>query len=390
MQNVKDNKIVIIFTSVIYILIIIGLIFIYSSSSVFALEKLGSANFFVKKQLAGIILGSIGLFALRFIPIKFIYKLTPVIFICSIILTLLSMTKFFGQTIHGSSRWINIGGIGFQPSELLKISFILYAAYFIEKKGNKIRTLSKGYVPFLVVLGLISLILLKQPDFGQTITITSTGIILLFLAGCKIKHILFTLLATTPILITLITLKAYRLKRILTFMNPWNDPQGSGFQIIQSLIAVGSGNFWGVGIANSKQKFFYLPMQHTDFVFSIIAEETGFLGCLLLVLLYMILIYSGFALASKTENLFCRFTILGFTILTGLQSMINIFVATGLAPTKGIGLPFVSYGMSSITCNLLMVGIIINCFLNEKEIEEAKLTSSNSLSNQRATLHQTL
>lgn len=381
MVNSKNNKMIIVFTSIIYILIIVGLIFIYSSSSVFALEKLGTANFFVKKQLLGILLGSVGLFTLRFIPISNIFRMTPLIFIFSLVLTILSMTKLFGQTIHGSSRWINIYGVGFQPSELLKISFILYAAYFIEKKGTKIRTLSKGYAPFLVILGIISLILLKQPDFGQTITIGLTGVILLFLAGCKIKHILFTCLATTPLLITLIALKAYRLKRVLTFLNPWNDPQGSGFQIIQSLIAVGSGNFWGVGIANSKQKFFYLPMQHTDFVFSIIAEETGFLGCAMLILLYMALIYSGFALASKTENVFCRFTILGFTILTGLQSMINIFVATGLAPTKGIGLPFVSYGMSSIICNLSMVGIIINCFINENELNSEKFTSLNSLSN---------
>jgi len=182
-----------------------------------------------------------------------------------------------------------------------------------------------------------------------------------------LKFLCATIIPVIPLTILLVFLKPYRLHRILTFLNPWEDRQGAGFQIIQSLIAIGSGKWLGVGIAQSKQKFFYLPMQHTDFIFSIIAEEVGFIGALFLILLYVLLFYTGFRIAWHIKDPFCQFTVLGFIILINLQAIINLCVTTGLLPTKGIGLPFVSYGNSSLMCMLAIVGIIINCAKNEKQ-----------------------
>jgi len=244
-------------------------------------------------------------------------------------------------------------------AELLKIGLILYVAFCISKQTKKY-SFRYGYLPILTILFLPSLILLKQPDFGLIVTLFITTLILLFIAQFELKHVMITLLSLLPIAIGLIIMRPYRIQRILTFLNPWNDPKGAGFQIIQSLIAIGSGGFLGTGLAHSKQKFFYLPMQHTDFIFAIIAEETGFLGCIFLIGLSVALLYWGIKIAHQLKDLFSRFVVLGFVILISLQTTINIGVACGLLPTKGIGLPLVSYGNTALVCNIWMVGIIIN------------------------------
>lgn len=350
---------------VVGLLITVGLLFIYSSSSVYALESYGSAHYFVKKQIIGLLVGLCALVCARLIPLKVIKKLSPLVYVGSLVLTALTFVPFFARTIHGSSRWLNLFGFVFQPSELLKISFLIYLATFLAKKEHKKHSLKYSYIPFLIILALPCLLLLKQPDFGLTVTLSITAFILLYIAEFKTKHLLVTLSAFIPAAIALVIFKPYRLKRLLTFLNPWEDPQGAGFQIIQSLIAIGSGSFWGVGIAQSKQKYFYLPMQHTDFIFSIIAEETGFIGSSILVVLFMLFLYFGLRIARNATDSFSFFVTLGFIILTSLQALINIAVATGLVPTKGIGLPFVSYGNTSLVCNLAMIGLLINVVKTE-------------------------
>lgn len=348
-----------IFLGIIAALIVIGLLFIYSSSSVYALERFGSATYFVKKQLVGLFLGLCALAIARIFPLDLVKKLTPLFFFCSLGLTAVTLLPHFAHHIHGSSRWINLFGFAFQPSEILKIALLLYVAYFLTKKEKKSFSFIHGYLPFLIILGITSVLLLKQPDFGLTVTLVLTTFILLFIAQFQAKHLLLTFSALIPAAIALVLLKPYRLKRILTFMNPWDDPQGAGFQIIQSLIAIGSGGLWGVGISHSKQKFFYLPMQHTDFIFSIIAEETGFVGSFFLILLYGMFLFFGIRIARQLTDPFSIFTMLGFVILITLQSIINLAVATGLVPTKGLGLPFVSYGLTALVCNLAILGVII-------------------------------
>lgn len=362
-----NNSYFLVFLIVIATLITIGLIFIYSSSSVFALEKTGSAQYYVKKQLFGLILGLFALITFRYIPLKLIKKFTPLIFFINLSLTLLTLLPQFGTSIHGSKRWLNIMGITIQPSEFLKIALLLYIAFLIDKKSNRLNSFLNGFFPLLFVLACTSIALLKQPDFGQTVTLAITSFLLFFLAQFKTKHLLATIAPLIPIASLLVLLKPYRLKRVLTFLNPWQDPQGSGFQIIQSLIAIGSGNLNGLGIAKSKQKFFYLPMQHTDFIFSIIAEEMGFIGSFVLIFLYMLFLYTGFKLALSIEDTFGHYIIMGFVILTSIQSLINIMVASGLVPTKGLGLPFISYGNSALLANLILVGIIINVVKNQEQ-----------------------
>lgn len=347
------------FIGIVVILLIIGLLFIYSSSSVFALEKLGSAHYFLKKQIVGLIIGLCAAISMRFIPLQIIKKTAPIFFLVSLALTALAAFTSLGQNIHGSSRWLSLPFLSFQPSELLKMSLILYIAYFLTKKEKQGSSFINGYLPLMIVLGITSIILLKQPDFGLTVTLIATSFLLLFIANRYIKYICITLLACIPLGIGLVIAKSYRLKRILTFLNPWADAQGAGFQIIQSMIAIGSGGFFGVGIGQSKQKFFYLPMQHTDFIFSIIAEETGFLGATLVIILFLLFLYFGLRIAWQLTDQFCIFATLGFVIVISLQALINILVTTGLAPTKGIGLPFISYGNTALICQLSMVGLII-------------------------------
>lgn len=347
------------FIAIVAILLVIGLLFIYSSSSVFALEKIGSAHYFLKKQIVGLIIGLAAIFIIRFIPLQFIKQMAPLFFLGSLALTAIATFTGLGQNIHGSSRWLSMPFLSFQPSELLKISLILYLAHFLTKKEKQGSAFMHGFLPLIIVLGITSVILLKQPDFGLTVTLVATAFIVLFIANRYIKYISFTFLACIPLAITLIIAKSYRLKRILTFLNPWTDAQGAGFQIIQSMIAIGSGGFFGVGIGQSKQKFFYLPMQHTDFIFSIIAEETGFLGAMAIIVLFLFFLYFGLRIAWQLSDSFSIFSVLGFVIVISLQALINILVATGLAPTKGIGLPFISYGNTALVCQLIMVGLII-------------------------------
>jgi len=362
----KQQQTLALFLTISAFLIITGLIFIYSSSSVFALERLGSAQYFVKKQLIGILIGLLGFTFFRLLPLPSLRKLSPLFFIGSLVVTGLTLVPHFGVTIHGSGRWISLLGITFQPSELLKLTFIPYLAYFLEKKQFKLSSLFHGYIPFMCIIALTATILLAQPDFGQAVTLSITGFLMFFIFHTHIRHIAYTLIPLIPTIIFLIFLKPYRFQRILTFLDPWKDPQGSGFQIIQSLIAIGSGGLTGVGIAQSRQKFFYLPMQHTDFIFSIIAEETGFIGASAVICMYLWFLYLGFQLALNLKSTFGILTVLGFITLISLQSLINIFVTTGLMPTKGIGLPFISYGNSALIVNICMLGIITTCVLEDE------------------------
>jgi cell division protein FtsW len=349
-----------VFLIIIATLILIGCLFVYSSSSVYALETYGSSIFFVKRQLVGLGIGLVALIVGRALPLSFIQRTAPALFITSLALVCMTLIPSLSRTIHGSSRWLCFAGFSFQPSELLKIALIFYVAYFLEKNSHKNSFSFKQFIPFCLLLSFMCIALLKQPDFGMTVTLLLTTIILFFCAHAQIKHIVITLLGLIVSAIFLILFRPYRLQRIVTFLNPWQDPKGKGFQIIQSLIAIGSGNWLGTGIAHSHQKFFYLPMQHTDFIFSIIAEETGFIGCLFLITLFILLLYFGIRIAHQLTNSFNTLVVLGFMILIHLQTIMNMAVATGLAPTKGVGMPFISYGNSSLVCYLFMIGVIIN------------------------------
>lgn len=339
-------------------LITLGVIFVYSSSSFYAFEKLQQPFYFVKKQLFGIALGALGLWIAKKVPLQFIKQTSFFILIAVTLLTAATLTPL-GFTVHGSQRWLNLAGFLFQPSELLKIAVILHMASFLARKKLTDKNIASLF-PLLGLIGFISLVLLKQPDFGCMITICTTTMIMLFMANLPLRYFLGTIASAIPLIFILIYTQPYRWQRIITYLNPWQDPQGSGFQIIQAMIAEGSGGTWGTGIAQSKQKFLYLPMQHTDFIFAIIAEEIGFVGSLFLLTLCALFIWFGFRISWKLKDQFAVFLVQGITTMISLQFVINLFVATGLAPTKGIGLPFISYGNTALVCNMIMMGLIVN------------------------------
>jgi cell division protein FtsW len=346
-------------------LLIVGLVFIFSSSSIFAMEKFGYSYHFLKKQIIYLGIGLIGFVICAIIPISFWKKSAPYLFLGSLAAVLLTLWSPLSIKVHGSHRWLFFGGFSFQPSELLKFSLFIYMGMLLERKQDTLTSFLKTYVPLLGIVGLTVFILLRQPDFGMGVTIFATALMVLFVAGVRSSHLIATIACAIPVLAAIIFFVSYRLHRILIFLNPWLDPRGKGYQIIQSLIAIGSGGMWGVGISNSKQKFFYLPMQHTDFIFSIIAEETGYIGSILILLGYVLFCYFGLKIVSGLKSPFAYFTTLGFVILLSLQAVINLMVVTGLVPTKGLGLPFISYGGSALICNLCMIGLIVG-FVREQ------------------------
>lgn len=362
MQRVYLN----LFLFCVTILLMIGLLFVYSSSSVYALEVHGDSHYYLKHHCVGILIGFLALLIVQCFSSSLLRRLSPLFFFISCLLTSLTLLPKLASTIHGSARWLSLFGFKFQPSELIKIGLILYNSFIISRDRTKKNASLRGYLPIIFSLGITSGILLLQPDFGLTITLCATIFTLLFITHYHIHHLIYTFIATVPLAIILVIMKPYRLRRIITFLNPWKDPQGAGFQIIQSLIAVGSGGFGGLGIAQSKQKFFYLPMQHTDFIFSIIAEETGFIGSLFLIIFFICFLYTGLKIAFSLSNQFASLVTMGFLLLISFQSIINIAVATSLLPTKGIGLPFISYGKSALIAHLIMIGIIIK-FVREEQ-----------------------
>jgi cell division protein FtsW len=357
-QKIKQDTTI--FISIIITLIILGIIFVYSASSFYSLEKFGSPLYYVQRQCIGIILGTFFFYIAYKTPLSTINYMSLFLFVGSLILTTLPLISQLTKRMHGSSRWVNLFGFIFQPSEILKITTILYVASFLSRKQDERESFQRGYLPLLIISMIVSAILLKQPDFGCTATIIVTVFIMLFIAKMNMKYLMILTSIALPIASIVIYLQPYRWKRILIYLDPWKDPQGAGFQVIQSLIAIGSGGIWGNGIAQSKQKFFYLPMQHTDFIFAIIAEEIGFVGTTLLISLFALFLYFGFKISWKLKNLFAIYLVQGLIILVTIQALINIFVSTGLAPTKGIGLPFISYGNTALACNMLIAGLIVN------------------------------
>lgn len=353
-----------VFLGIVFVLVLSGLLFVYSASSVFALEKFNSSYYFLKKQCMGIALGIVGIIAIQLIRPSTLKMASPLLFLGSLLLTACTLIPGLSYRVHGSSRWLAIPGLVLQPSELLKLFFIVYLAYVASKKRYR-QSFMHGFLPVIALLIVPSIVLLLQPDFGLMITLFLITFIILFFANFHLQHLLLTLCSLIPIAVLLVIIKPYRLQRIITFLNPWQDPKGAGFQVIQSLIAIGSGGTFGLGIAQSKQKFFYLPMQHTDFIFSIIAEETGFLGVLIIISLYIGLLYYGIKIAHQLRDTFAQLVVLGFVFIINIQAMINIAVAAGLVPTKGIGLPFISSGNSALICHLWMIGIIMNLVKNE-------------------------
>jgi len=280
--------------------------------------------------------------------------------IFSIILLILVLIPEIGRQSYGARRWFRFGSINFQPSELAKMAILIYSADFLARKQNKIRNFSKGFLPLIIIMGIVCLLVIKQPDMGTSFLIACIVLMMLFTAGAKLKHVGLLILASVPAIYFLIARVPYRLARIVSFIDPWKDSQGVGFQLTQSHIALGSGGIFGVGLGKSVQKLFYLPAAHTDFIFSIIGEELGLLRLLSVVFLFMAFIWQGARIIKRTQEPFGHYLCIGIMIMLSLQIVVNIGVSIGAFPTKGLPLPFISYGGSALIFNMMAVGLLLN------------------------------
>jgi cell division protein FtsW len=341
------------------LLVFIGLVMVFSASAVMAKERYGSGYFFLLRQLGWATAGLLAMVAAMKVDYRR-YRHPAVVFTLLGATTLLLISVFFLDRSHHTHRWIHLAGFSFQPSEMAKPALILFLAYFLADKTKTITdwrtTILPAALPTMVFISLI----VFQPDLGTAIACAAITVCVLFVAGMEVRYLGYALLASLLPLYFLIFHVAYRRARILAFLDPYADPQGKGFHIIQSLIAVSTGGITGTGLMEGKQKLFYLPEPHTDFIFAVTAEELGLLGSLIVVLLFSIFLWRGIRTAVRTRENFGRFLAVGITSMVVVQAFINMSVVLGLMPTKGIPLPFVSYGGSSLFLTLACVGVLLN------------------------------
>ena len=341
------------------LLVFVGLVMVFSASAVMAGERFGSPYAFLSKQLIWASAGIIAMVAAMRVDYRR-YKNPAIVFSLLGITTLLLISVFFLDRSHNTHRWFKLGGFSFQPSELAKPVLILFLAYFLEGRTKTMddwrNTLLPAVAPVLVLLGLIVL----QPDLGTGIACASIAACILYVAGMRLRYFAYAFGASLLPLYFLIFHVAFRRDRILAFMNPYAERQKAGFHLIQSLIAVGTGGITGTGLMEGKQKLFYLPEPHTDFIFAVTAEELGLLGAMFVVTLFAIFLWRGMRASWRTEDVFGRYLAVGITSMVVLQAFINMSVVLGLMPTKGIPLPLVSYGGSSIFVTLACVGVLLN------------------------------
>jgi cell division protein FtsW len=282
------------------------------------------------------------------------------ILLCAVGLVAAVFIPGIGRNIGGATRWLNLGPLSFQPSEAAKVAMIIFLAYSLEKKSRKIKSFAVGFVPNVIFMGVVASSILYQRDFGSAAIIASVTWFMMFVAGVRLPYLIGMFVAFLPAVFLLITGSEYRRKRIFAFLNPWNDQYGSGFQMIQSLVAFNEGGWFGKGLGQGQQKLFYLPEAHTDFIFSVIGEELGLVGVMLVMAMFSFFCYRGFKIALEAPDLFGKFLAVGCTLLVGFEAILNLAVVMGLLPTKGLTLPFISYGGSSLVISLVAVGILLN------------------------------
>jgi cell division protein FtsW len=333
---------------------------IYSASNIYAWEKYNDEFFFIKRHVSFVIIGAVLAFLIMSFDYRKLRRYSKPLLLVSFLLLLAVLIPGIGREVAGARRWFRFKFLSFQPSELANLAVIIYTADFVARKGNIITTFWRGFLPPAMILGVTVLFILAQPDLGTAVALGVVVMIMLSVAGLRFSYLLSLVLLSLPALYILIFNVPYRRMRILTFLNPYTDPKGMGFQIIQSQIALGSGGLFGVGIGQSKQKLFYLPAAHTDFIFSIIGEELGLIGTVGVIVLFMIFIQQALKIIKNAPDKFGYFLSLGLVLMICFKAVINIGVSCGVLPTKGLPLPFISYGGSSFIFDLVSVGILMN------------------------------
>jgi cell division protein FtsW len=366
MENQRSNQIPWFYDRWILIcvlsLLALGLLMVASASMVISDRQFGSPFHYFTRQAIFLCIGLLLAWLMTRVPLRVLKKYSSYLFLVALFLLVIVLIPGIGKVVNGSRRWINLGIFSLQVSELLKLAAIIYLASYLQRFQDEVRRELKGFLKPMILVFLMSGLLLLQPDFGAAVVITTTYMILLFLAGVRLWPYLVLLVIVGVALGLLAVLSPYRLQRMTGFLNPWNNQYGSGYQLTQSLIAFGRGGLFGVGLGNSVQKLYYLPEAHTDFLFAVLAEELGLVGELILIGLFVLLIARIFIVgrrAEQVQDLFSAYLAYGISMWFGLQALINMGVNAGMLPTKGLTLPFISYGGGSMLISCLAIGIVL-------------------------------
>lgn len=345
----------------IFILLGIGLLMIASAGVFYGRVRFGDSYYFFKQQLLGLGVGLIFLYIFQRIDYRVWQRFVVPIFFVALGLLVLVFIPGFGTTVYGAARWVQIGPISFQPSEVMKLSIILYLASWLSSRGKtRVADFVEGFVPFLAILSVVGFLIIKQPDTGTLGLIFLIALSIFFASGANISHILYLFLGALAFLGVLIKIAPYRMQRFLVFVNPDHDPQGFGYQITQALVAIGSGGFFGAGLGQSRQKFNYLPEPVTDSIFAVLGEELGLIGTVVVVALFLFIAWRGFRIARCAPDEFGKLVAVGIVSWIVFQAFINMSAISGLIPLTGIPLPFISYGGTSLSVMLAAVGILLN------------------------------
>jgi cell division protein FtsW len=347
---------------IILAVVVIGWIMVYSSSAVVAEIQYHDSFKFFKKQLLFSFIGLIGMVGVMRIDYRKLSAWTYPLLGLSILLLIIVLIPGLGLSLRVgvARRWLTTPLFAFQPSELGKLALVFFVAYSLTKKGDRIKEFLRGFLPIIAIAGVMVLLIILEPDMGTAVFMGILTMVLMFIGGTRFSYLLTVPVFAAPALYLFITRFSYGYRRLMAFLHPWDDMQGMGFQIVQSFVALGSGGPWGVGLGDGKQKLFFLPAAHTDFILAILGEEAGFIGIMVVICLFALLIWRGVRISLRTEDTYGAYLAMGITSMIALQVIINMGVVLGLLPTKGLTLPFISYGGTSIVANLVGMGILLN------------------------------
>lgn len=345
---------------VVGLLMVYGLVMIFSASSILALKKFSDPAFYMKRQLLCMGLGICAIITASRFSYRRYMKLAPLMLLGVMVLLILVLIPGLGVEVNNARRWFRMGGFQLQPAEYAKVVWVIYLSMSLIKKAERVRDFRIGFLPHIILCGFIAMLLLKEPDFGTTFMIGCLAVIMMALGGVPLRHLLLLAPVATAALYFLVYLVPYRWERITAFRDPWTDPLDSGYQLIQAWIAVGSGGLFGKGLGAGQQKLFYLPESYTDFILAVIGEEWGFAGIFAVCILFYAFFKVGLRIAREAPDFLGALLATGLTLMLAIQALLNMSVVLGLVPTKGLPLPFISYGGSAFIANCLAVGVLMN------------------------------
>lgn len=357
--KVKMESVDFVLFSTVMLLVSIGVVMVYSASSYIAYfnPNIHDSTYYLKRQFLWAVIGIVFMIIMANVDYHIYKRYTKILMLITVALLLV---VFASHPVNGARRWIDLGFTSLQPSEIAKYIVVLYLAKSIENKGEKIKSLGYGVIPYILVAGFYAGLVLAEKNLSIASVIMIVTFIVLFVAGAQMKHLFTVLLPIGALGVVFTIFEPYRMKRLMNFRNPWLDSQKEGYQLVQSLLALGSGGIWGVGLGKSRQKCFYIPEPHNDFIFAIIGEELGLIGCVFIIALFIIFIWRGIQISSKARDTYGMILAIGITSVIAVQAVINIAVVTGSMPVTGVPLPFISSGGSSLVINLIAMGILLN------------------------------